>query len=520
MADPPVEEPPAGRSSPEVGAVTRRAARNIVYAAIAEIMGKFGTFAFVIIGARALTKAEFGTFSYALALGTLVAPIGSWGIDVVVVREGTRHPDRLPTLLGQAYLWRYMLVLLGGVGAAVFGALTSHDAPTALAFVLVVLAVFLDVLAQTPGAAAEAKQDLRGLAVARVAQRLSTAALAGLAIALGFGLIGFSSALLVGSVIGAVGFTITARWLGVRARFRGTTRRGMLRLARMAAPIGLDSLLALAVLRIDTVLLEVIRGSSEVASYAVATRLLETVLFLSWACQQALFPIISGSRELWRFRYAIERGLAICSVLFVPFLVVLLTDGGEIIKILFGQSYSSSATPVMFMAAAPLLIAYGNLTTEALFVRGRPLLAAAASASAGVVNVAVNLVLIPRFGATGAAITTTLSYLFEGVVLYVLALRIIGRPRIDRAIAESVAAGAFMAAAMLLVPGGLAVRLVVGGAVFGGVWLALSARFAPENIAVLKSFLRRAPIDLPTTSGEARVDWLRPISWQFPNDGP
>jgi O-antigen/teichoic acid export membrane protein len=162
--------------------------------------------------------------------------------------------------------------------------------------------------------------------------------------------------------------------------------------------------------------------------------------------------------------------------------------------VFFGSKYAApAAQPLAWLAFAPLLIAYGNITSNALVARRRVRGAVLASVAAMVFNVSLNLVLIPSLGPTGAAVATTAAYLFEAVILAVLCTRLFGFARIDRALAESVAAGVLMAGALAVIHHGTIVDLVVATAVYGLAWLGLSYRFSRENIAVLLSVFRRGP---------------------------
>jgi len=484
-----------------VGEVTKRAARNVAAASIAELVGKAGTFLFVVIGARALSKSDFGAFSLALAAATLLAAIPQWGFDSIIVRDGSQDPDQLPQLVAEAWVWRLGLSVPVVVGAGIFGALTNRDAAASVAFVLVVLAVVIDTLSQTWRSAAVARQDYRGVAIAKVTQRIATAMLGAGAAWLGLELLGFSSAFLIGSVIGTLGSFLAVRALHVRAAFGRVTRQGLARMGRSSALIGLDGVFAIAVLRLDAVLLGWMKGDSAVAVYAVSTRLLETVLFLAWAVVSGLMPVMSAPGATWRVRLAIQRGMTVVAAVYVPFMVVMIVAGGQVVGLLFGARYEGPSTDVVaWLAPAPLFIAFGNLASSALVARYRAGLVVGGSVAAFVVNLGLNVALIPVLGPTGSAIATTAAYLVEGIVLFVMCSRVIGAPRVDQALAVPAVAGAAMALAMVITPGGLIAQLVTGGLVFGLGWLGLSRRFAPEGVAVVMSFLRRAPTDMTVPS--------------------
>jgi O-antigen/teichoic acid export membrane protein len=118
-----------------------------------------------------------------------------------------------------------------------------------------------------------------------------------------------------------------------------------------------------------------------------------------------------------------------------------------------------------------------NVTSVALAIGQERRFTLAVTAGAGS-NLALNLILIPAFGATGAAASTVVA---ELVVLAVNAARVrkvLGREPLDaRRIAGALAASALMALALALLPSGTSVwlSLTFGGAVYAGAAVAFGA---------------------------------------------
>jgi O-antigen/teichoic acid export membrane protein len=182
----------------------------------------------------------------------------------------------------------------------------------------------------------------------------------------------------------------------------------------------------------------------------------------------------------------------VTAVLFVPFGVGLFVDARQILETLYGSRYADSAVPIVrWLAVSPLLYAIGYHLTFGLIARKRQWPAAWATITATVLNIALNLALIPSLGATGAALVTTASYAIEAVILWMLMLREAGPVRIDRALAVPVGASAVMAAVLLLTPSRLVVQVVVGVVVYLAAWYPLARWWAPEQVEVLHSLVVR-----------------------------
>ena len=477
-----------------VGEATRRTARNVGLRTMADLFGKVGSFVFLVVGARALTQGQFGAFSYAFALAGIVGSILLWGFDDVLIRDASAHPEHLPRLMAEVYTWRLVVGVPMFVIAGIVGVVTRPTGTSVAALVLVLMAVFLDTTFITAGSAAQSRHRLGRVALSQLVNRIVTAIAGVTAIAIGFGIAGYSGAFLAGSAFGAVVIVVVLRPLGIQADFSKIERGTFLALGKASIPIGLDSIVAITLFKADAIILAVIKGNDALAVYAVAYRLLETGLFVAIAVVAATFPVMSSAETLERVRGAVERGFSVCAAVYIPFAVAAIFRGSGIIDLFFGPKYAHpAAQPLAWLAFAPLLIAYGNITNIALVARRRVVSAVLASVAAMVFNLALNFLLIPSLGPTGAAVATTAAYLFEAVILAVLCTRMFGFPRVDRALSESLVAGGLMAGVLALIHWGTVADLAVASAVFGVAWLGLSYRFSRENVTVLVSVFRRGP---------------------------
>ena len=480
------------------GPATRRAARNAAVATAAELAGKVANLAFTIAVARALGKADFGAFAYALALAPLLETIPMWGFDALLIKRASADPGRLPLHLAEVVVWRTavgvpLFVAAGLVGIAFR---PGPDAATALAIVLA--ATLVDIYIQTGRAAAHALQRFGGISAALVAQRVATAVFAIGSVVAGFGLVGVSVAYLAGTLVGAVGAFESLRRLGVRIDLRGVRMEGLRKLGVLSIPIGLDSMVAFALFRLDQVLLSAMKGDAALASYAAPYRLIETVLFLTWTVGKAVLPVMSSSTDPTRVRRGVENGVAAVALVYIPFGVGLFIEAEPVLGALFGARYvGESVTMARWLAPSPLLFAIGFLATYGLLARDRRWQIVTASAAAAVVNVGLNLLLIPSLSGTGAAIATTVAYAFEAAILLVMLRPVSGWLRLDRALGVSLVASGAMAVVLLGLRLPLVVEALAGGLVYSVAWYGLARWRAPEHLAVLRSILpgsRRAEV--------------------------
>jgi O-antigen/teichoic acid export membrane protein len=322
-----------------------------------------------------------------------------------------------------------------------------------------------------------------------VAQRVVACVLAVVTLELGGDVVAVAAAYLASSAIGLALLVRLLRRLGVRPRLADLRAADLRAMWRSTFLLGLDGVLGMALFRLDMLMLGHLAGDGRVAVYAVGHRLMETVLFVTWAVSRSLFPAMART-ETGRPRLRVaENGLAVAGAIFVPYGLILLIDGGDLIELLFGGEYvNESVVALRWLAFAPVAFALGYFGSYLLFLQGDKRWMMRTTAAAVVVNAGLNVALIPAHGARGAALATTASYAFLGLIRVALLLRRAGWFRLGQSLGLPVAAALPMAGT-LLVLGGLPflLRAALAGVVYLAVYLALARWRDPGQLAVLRS---------------------------------
>ncbi len=197
---------------------------------------------------------------------------------------------------------------------------------------------------------------------------------------------------------------------------------------KSTAFLGVAMLVNQAFSSVDTMMLGGLTDSRQTGLYSAAYKLLLLALAMYYLIMQALYPglaaIPAAERGLRRLRGALAlsaaAGAAAATMLFLL--------KGRLIALLFGPAFAASAS-----IAAPLLLAIpmdfvASVFLTVLVAWDHPRRVLAATGTAVASNVALNCILIPRFGAMGAAWATPLSYLPFLVVLYLQMLAIEPKP--------------------------------------------------------------------------------------------
>lgn len=458
-----------------------------------ELLGKIATLVFTVSAARVLGPNDFGAFSYAVTYGLLLATLPSWGFDNVLLRRASAEPASLQETLAQALVCRALVAVPVLVIGGAAGTWSQASAGARLAVVLVLLASLLETFGDAGRAAAAAMESAGSTSVALLLQRLTTMGLALAVLGSGRGLSSVAVTYLLGSSIGLALTALTLRRLGVRPDWGGVDRGSLVQMRKDSFYIGLNTLVAMALFRIDAVILHQLKGDTALAQYAVAYRLLETVLFLNWVVSRALFP--SMAREVADVRkvlYLVERGLAVLGAVFVPYALFLLFEGEDVLRLLFGAEYLVDSTVILrWLAFAPLTFGLSFLVGYALLARGLNREVLLASAVGAVFNIAANLLLIPSLSGVGAAVTTTVSYVVSASVMLWF-MRDGGGLHLERALALPAAASVPLVGVLVVVHLPVLLEALAVAPVYVVTYLLLARWRDPAQLELLRSIVARS----------------------------
>ncbi len=175
---------------------------------------------------------------------------------------------------------------------------------------------------------------------------------------------------------------------------------------RFTAPRGLAALAQITIQRVDIVLVAIMRGPAEAAIYTAATRFLVAGQLGNAAISTAAQPRFTelfavGDRHAANLVY--QATTAWLVLLTWPMYLLAVIYGPQVLTV-FGHSYRAGATVMVILGLAMLVATACGQVDMVLITTGRSSWSLANGVLAVSVNVGMDLLLIPRYGITGAAI--------------------------------------------------------------------------------------------------------------------
>jgi O-antigen/teichoic acid export membrane protein len=170
----------------------------------------------------------------------------------------------------------------------------------------------------------------------------------------------------------------------------------------------LSTLVGFAALRVDMFLLGYYKGSGQVGVYATAVTFAELLWFLPSALNAVIVPKVAGEGD---------DALAVSLRLMRLVLPVTIAAGLGVlglasfaVPLLYGRDFSPAIPPLALLLPGIIMISAATIPTAWMAGSGKPLEPTKASAVNLVTNVIANVTLIPLIGASGAALSSSISY--------------------------------------------------------------------------------------------------------------
>jgi lipopolysaccharide/colanic/teichoic acid biosynthesis glycosyltransferase len=210
------------------------------------------------------------------------------------------------------------------------------------------------------------------------------------------------------------------------------TRRGFFRgwglpspqLAKRIVAFGargqLGNMLWLTNLRFDFVLLGALAGPAVLGVYAVASKFAELMRLVPTAVNYVLYPRFARVGKAQATAEA-RRLLPLCTALTVVMTPFLAAATVVALPILYGRAYHGAIAPAEIIIIGLSVEGAAAVASAYLVGLGRPGLNSIGMGVGTIITVTLDVILIPRYGAMGGAITSAVTYLTTTMVLVVIA---------------------------------------------------------------------------------------------------
>lgn len=468
----------------------KKVKNNLVFSGFAALTNIF-LFLTLLAAARFYGVVNYGILSFGLSCSALFGFIFGYGFMQLSIREIAKDKSLAAKYAGNITIMKCALKILSFVLLIIF--LNLFDYPFEVRIVVYILsfAAFFRSFSFTFRYLYRAFEMFQ-LETLTLGLERAFILLAGLlVIYLKLSIVYFALAFLAVRILGAIFTFITTNKniTKMSLNFDYSFSRNIM---IVAFPFAITTFLFSIYSSIDTVMISLIKNQAQVGLYNAAYRIFEGLIFLPAIIADAFYPRFSIQNKVSKKAVIdlYKRASKYICVISLPITASAIVLGHKVISFIYGVEYLDSVLIMKILFVAFFFLSVARLYNTMLNSIDRQKESAYLFAGTVVINIIVNVLLIPKYGATGAAFATVFSESVYFVSSHCLLLRYGYRNSLFRISIRPVAATLIMTGFFLLtVEINLIFQLVCGGIIYFAALFFLGTWDKDER-SLLTRFLR------------------------------
>jgi len=365
-----------------------------------------------ILLARSLSVSDFGIFTFAFTVATIISYAVDFGLSTLSVVEIAKSRTRISEYLGSLLIPKTVMALAILFTTGVIVLLLDYSFEKCLAVCLLTAAVvafsYVELMNGIFRGMEKLQYETLITALGNMLLLASTVAILQIRPGIWEVSVVFLLSRLFALFLAAV---LLRSRLSIRVgKFDVATARNML---RKALPFAFLSALVAVFFDADTILLSHLRGDQEVAYYQAGMKIMVSLTVIPHILDSSFLPVLS--RSAGEGKVLKNLGEQLVTILFyfsIPLFIVILATGDQVIGFLYGELFWPAIECFRVLGIMLVLRFWFKAYFAILLSMDKqgPLLLAVAMAT--VANILLNLYWIPLSGREGAAWTGVVTHSF------------------------------------------------------------------------------------------------------------
>jgi O-antigen/teichoic acid export membrane protein len=404
------------------GSLIDRARRNVFYKILSESTRILPALLFIYI-ARKLGDEDFGKLSFAYSFAGICFIVADFGLSTILVRNVSRQKELTREYVGNILALKISLSFICISVIGVFILFTDYPADVTTLLVIFGGVMFFKALIDFFCTVLNAHERMDLEAFLKGTNHILLFVSGIMILAVGYGLFGLANVFLVAfSFSSLIGFCIVDVCIvKIRPNFDLKFWRYVL---KESMPLALTVIFTVIYFKIDVVMLSIIRGSdSEIGWYSAAMRLIELMAIVPALIVSALFPIVSSlyKESIDSLKGVYKTSFRYLIMIALPIAVGTLLLSEHLIHTIYGEEYVKTIPALKILSLALVFIFVNYILMNILVAVDRQVTNAILAGTCMLVNIALNMCLIPHYGYLGAGTATVITeiVLFAFGIYYV-----------------------------------------------------------------------------------------------------
>lgn len=411
----------------------RKIAKNTSLLVAANIINLAMGFIINIYIARYFDVDKFGMVNWAINLATVFTLVTDLGIGMFLAIELPRYPDRLKNYLSNALTMKLCLYLLAFAGVATVAFLGGLSGYELTVLYVITLYVIIMAIAQLFQSVFQAFQSMEYIAVCQVASSIVLVAGTIAVVSLDLGIVAFSLVYLVAGLT-VLGYTLLVTALSYTWPTLGYDRDVWKHIFLGGIPLSLAAVFSYLYFKLDIQLIEMLasNGREAVGYYSAAFKLIEAAIVLPTLYSMVIYPLISlyFHKKDSNLGFLLKKSIKYFYMLGAPIAAGTILMAPSFIYFLYSNKYEPSIAVLQMLGLGLFFIYVNSIPAVVMTAANMQVANVKINAVCLVLNVVLNLLLIPAWGIVGSAFSMVITQFAIGLLIYMV-LRWAGYRYID-----------------------------------------------------------------------------------------
>jgi len=373
--------------------------------------------------ARYLGPDKYGAMNYAVAFIALLATLSRLGLDTIVVRNIIQNPEKKDEYLGTTLFLKFIGTVVMFALAVTLINFIKTDHPQIKIFVLILafghIFKSLDTINLWFQSQVQSKYTVFSRSVS-----LTIISLLKIAFILTQSpLIAFIWALMLDMIISTVFLFLFYQAKGAISIFKWKMKISVLKdMLKDSWPLMLSSIAVIIYMRIDQVMLGSMISSKALGIYSAAVKISEKWYFIPIIISISVFPAIVNAKKRSEKLYLsrLQRLYDFFTWFSISFALIITIFSKHIILFLYGRDYLPASSVLSIHIWAGVFVFLAIASERYLITENTTKISFYRNLLGAVLNVILNVILIPSYGIMGAAYATLFSYAVSGYLSNIL----------------------------------------------------------------------------------------------------
>lgn len=400
--------------------------KNTTWLFVGEISMRFLKLILFIYAARKLGTSEWGVFSYALALLSTFEIFSDIGVNSVILRETARKADNAREYISTSFFLKLGLSFISSI--ALFSLIFFIKNGDAVKILIPITAImlFFDSMGEFGYSLNRAFEKMELEAFTKIISTILLVVLGFVFISDHPKAISLSYAYVISGILEVIimYYILRPHLKNILTIFN---KKLIPYIFKEAWPIATVSAIGTIMANIDMVLLGWFTNSYNIGLYSAAQKPVQIIYLVPTLLSTAIFPVFSrlALNDKDKIKNVIRKSFNISLIIALIINVAVLLIGGPIFKLAFGQQYIEAIPLFKIMALAIITGAPGIIISNALFALGEQKKLIQFISVTLVIDIILCLLLIPRYGIYGAAISVAMSQTIGNLFLIIKSRKIL-----------------------------------------------------------------------------------------------